>query len=169
MTATVEGDVAIRPLAAGDWLTVERIYAEGIATGNATFETSTPSWEEWDAAHLQEPRLVVEAGGRVVAWAALSPVSRRAAYAGVAEVSIYVAGEAQRRGIGARLLRALVEGSETCGIWTLQATIFTENDVSIRLHERAGFRIVGTRERIGRLDGIWRDTVLMERRSPAVQ
>ena len=163
------GETVIRAMAPDDWPEVERIYAQGIATGDATFETTTPTWEVWDAGHLAAPRLVAEEGGRVVGWAALSPVSRRAAYAGVAEVSVYVADEHRGRGLGLALLRALVAGSEAYGLWTLQATIMAENDASVRLHERAGFRLVGRRERIGRLHGRWRDTILMERRSPAVE
>ncbi len=163
------GETVIRAMAPEDWPEIERIYAQGIATGDATFETTTPTWEVWDAGHLAAPRLVAEEGGRAVGWAALSPVSRRAAYAGVAEVSVYVADEHRGRGAGLTLLRALVAGSEAHGLWTLQATIMAENDASVRLHVRAGFRLVGRRERIGRLHGRWRDTILMERRSPAVE
>ncbi len=151
-------------MTAADWPAVRAIYLEGIATGNATFETAAPEWERWDAGHLKTCRLVVRVDGEVVGWAALSPVSARVVYAGVAEVSIYVAQRARGKGLGAELLRALVAESEAHGVWTLQAGIFPENAASIALHRRAGFRIVGTRERIGCVDGRWRDVVLMERR-----
>lgn len=144
-----------------DWPAVRAIYAEGIATGQATFETAAPEWAEWDAAHLPEPRLVAR-DGPVIGWAALSPVSRRPAYRGVAEVSVYVAEAARRRGVGGRLMAALIDGA--AGIWTLQASLFPENEASVALHLRHGFRVVGRRERIGQLHGIWRDTLLLERR-----
>jgi phosphinothricin acetyltransferase len=159
---------AVRVMTADDWPRVRAIYAEGIATGDATFQTSPPSWEEWDAAHLAEPRLVADLRGDVAGWAALSPVSRRAVYAGVAEVSVYVAESARGRGAGRALLEALVRASEAAGLWTLQAGIFPENSASIALHERCGFRVVGRRERIGALYGSWRDVLLMERRSHRV-
>lgn len=160
--------VEIRDLRHGDWPEVSRIYAEGIATGNATFETEVPSWETWDAAHLAEHRLVAERGGAVVGWVALLPVSARACYAGVVEVSAYVAEEARRRGIGAELLAAAIKSSEQAGIWTMQTSVFPENEASLRLLRRFGFRTVGIRERIGTLHGVWRDTVLVERRSEMV-
>ncbi len=160
--------VVLAPMLPSHWAEVERIYAEGIATGNATFETTTAPWEAWDEGHLASPRLVALEGGRVLGWAALSPVSRRPAYAGVAEVSVYVAEPARGRGLGLALLRRLVAESEAGGIWTLQATIFPENAASVALHGRAGFHLVGRRERIGRLHGLWRDTVLLERRSPVI-
>ncbi len=160
--------VEIRPLQPADWPAVERIYALGIATENATFETATPSWADWDRGHHLFGRLVALDGGEVVGWAALSPVSRRPAYAGVAENSIYIDPARQRRGIGRALLAALVAESEAHGIWTIQNSIFPENQASIVLHERAGFRVVGRRERIGQLNGVWRDTLLMERRSGKV-
>lgn len=150
---------------AEDWAEVEAIYREGIATGNATFETETPAWEEWDARHLRVGRLVVRDGSGVCGWAALSPVSMRRVYAGVAEVTVYVAERARGRGVGKALLEALIEQSEQNGIWTLQAGIFPENAASIGLHTACGFRVVGKRDRIGMLRGMWRDTVLMERRS----
>lgn len=159
---------AIVPLEARHWEAVRAIYQEGITDGDATFETEAPDWAGWDAAHRPDCRLVATVGDRVVGWAALLPVSRRGAYAGVAEVSIYVGRDARGRGIGGALLARLVAESEARGIWTLQAGIFPENRVSIRLHQNAGFRVVGTRERIGRSDGRWRDVVLMERRSPRV-
>ncbi len=157
--------VLIRALAPDDWPAVERIYAAGIATRQATFETAPPSWQHWDEGHHTFGRLVAAVGEAVVGWAALSPVSRRPAYAGVAEVSVYVAPEHQGAGIGRALLATLIAASEAHGIWTLQASIFPENAPSVALHERVGFRLVGRRERIGQLAGVWRDTVLMERRS----
>ncbi len=144
---------------------VLRIYAEGIATGEATFETELPSWEQLDAAHLPFARLILNSRGEVAGWAALSPVSRRYVYRGVAEVSVYVGREWRGKGIGGLLLARLINASETNGIWTLQAGIFPENQASIALHKRFGFREVGVRERIGNLSGVWRDTVLLERRS----
>jgi L-amino acid N-acyltransferase YncA len=151
-----------------DWEDVARIYAEGIATGDATFETDAGDWQRWDGSHMPRHRLVASRDGRLVGWAALSPVSERCVYAGVAEVSVYVAADARGRGVGAALLDALIASSEADGVWTLQAGIFPENDTSVRLHERAGFRVVGRRARLGRLHGVWRDVLLMERRSPVV-
>ncbi|HEY1340299.1 MAG TPA: GNAT family N-acetyltransferase [Bryobacteraceae bacterium] len=149
-----------------DWPDVRAIYVEGIATGHATFETSAPDWERWNASHLKCCRLAARSdGGTMLGWAALSPVSMRAVYRGVAEVSVYVAGRARGRGVGAALLAELVAQSEREGVWTLQASIFPENTASIAMHRRAGFRIVGTRDRIAQHEGKWRDTVLMERRS----
>ncbi len=162
------GPVRVRALDGADWPAVRAIYAEGIATGNATFETEPPGWEAFDAGHLTEPRLVAERGGEVVGWAALAPVSRRAVYAGVADLSIYVAETARGAGVGGLLLAALIRAAETRGIWTLQAGIFPENAASLALHERHGFRVVGRRERIGAMHGRWRDVVLMERRSTEV-
>jgi L-amino acid N-acyltransferase YncA len=158
----------IQPMTADHWPAVRAIYEQGIATGDATFETAAPTWESWDAGHLAGHRLVADAGGRVVGWAALAPVSERCAYAGVAEASVYVAAEAAGRGVGRALLDRLVAGSEAAGIWTVQAGIFPENRASLALHRRCGFRTVGMRERLGRLDGRWRDVVLLERRSPLV-
>ncbi|MBV8552159.1 MAG: N-acetyltransferase [Acidobacteriaceae bacterium] len=151
-----------------DWDSVRAIYLEGIATGDATFETSAPSWARWDESHLASCRLVARGRSGILGWAALSPVSRRRVYAGVAEVSIYVAQRARNRGIGRALLSALIRLSEQENIWTLQAGIFPENIASIELHKREGFRIVGTRERLGCMKGCWRDVVLMERRSVRV-
>ena len=152
-----------------DWEQVRAIYLEGMATGNATFETSAPSWEHWDAAHLQCGRFVARNNvTQVIGWAALSPVSARRVYAGVAEVSIYVSEKSRGTGAGRALLKALVEESEKCGLWTLQAGIFPENLASIRLHQSCGFRLVGRRERIGCLRGRWRDVMLLERRSERV-
>jgi phosphinothricin acetyltransferase len=159
---------ALEPLRAEHWPAVAAIYEEGIRTRTATFETRVPSWDEWEARHLPRHRLVSLVDGAVAGWAALSPVSARECYAGVAEVSVYV-GEASRgRGIGRTLLAALVAGADADGIWTVQAGIFPENVASIALHRRCGFRVVGVRERIGRLGDEWRDVVLLERRSPAV-
>jgi phosphinothricin acetyltransferase len=155
----------IRPLEPSDWPAVERIYAEGIATRAATFETEPPTWEQFDAGRLPAHRLVAIEDGEIVGWAAVSPTSERDCYAGVVEHSVYVTADARGRGIGRALLDALVESTEAAGIWTIQSSIFPENEASVRLHERAGFRIVGRRERIARLDGVWRDTVLVERRS----
>jgi L-amino acid N-acyltransferase YncA len=156
--------VEIRDLRPPAWPEVAAIYEDGIRTGNATFETVTPSWEEWDAAH-PEHRLLAELDGKTAGWAALTPYSDRCCYTGVAEDSVYVASWAQGRGVGRRLLDELVARSEAAGIWTLQAGIFPENKASIRLHLGCGFRLVGVRERIGELDGRWRDVVLLERRS----
>jgi L-amino acid N-acyltransferase YncA len=158
----------LEPMRPADWESVRAIYREGIATGNATFEQSAPEWKQWDEGHLRACRLVARSGGEVLGWAALSPVSRRCVYRGVAEVSVYVSGQARRKGVGMALLSALIESSEREGIWTLQAGIFPENTASVELHRRAGFRVVGTRERVGSMDGRWRDVVLMERRSAVV-
>jgi len=152
-----------------DWDAVRAIYREGIVTGNSTFEQSAPDWQTWDQGHLPSCRLVARAAGEirgeVLGWTALSPVSRRQVYAGVAEFSVYVAERARGRGVGAALLQALIEESERQGIWTLQAGIFPENTASLELCQRFGFRAVGTRERIGSMSGRWRDVVLLERRS----
>lgn len=150
------------------WDEVRVIYAEGIATGDATFETETPSWEAWNAGHLDAGRLVAQQRGQVVGWAALSSISDRAVYKGVAEVSVYVGGEHRGKGVGAILLGALIEESEKEGLWTLQAGVFPENVASIQLHKKFGFREVGARKRLGRLDGRWKDVLLLERRSRIV-
>ena len=155
----------IRAMRAEDWPGVRAIYEQGIATRQATFETEAPGWETWDAGHLAEPRLVAEEDGAVVGWAALSPVSRRACYAGVVEGSVYVAEGARGRGIGIALLARLCSDADAAGIWTIQTSIFPENVASVELHRRCGFRVVGTRERIAQLDGVWRDTLLLERRA----
>lgn len=160
--------VVIDTLRPDDWLSVEAIYREGIATGLATFETAPPPWEQWDAAHRPDCRLVARDGERVLGWAALSPVSDRCVYAGVAENSIYIAAAARGQGIGKRLLGALVEASEAAGIWTLQTGVFPENAASLALHQAYGFRIVGIRERVGQLHGVWKDVVFLERRSRIV-
>ncbi len=151
-----------------DWEAVGAIYQEGIATGNATFETTVPAWKTWNSGHLEFPRLVSRGHPGISGWAALSPVSGRCVYSGVAEVSVYVAANQRGKGVGLALLRALVEKSEQAGIWTLQAGILAENAASVALHLKAGFRIVGTRERLGKLHGVWRDVLLLERRSHVV-
>ncbi len=150
---------------AADWPAVRAIYAEGIATRNATFETDAPEWGAWDRAHLDACRLVARVDGEVAGWAALSPVSDRCVYGGVAEVSVYVGTDFTGRGVGGALLEALIGASEAEGLWTLQAGVFPENEASISLHRKHGFRQVGIRERLGRLDGEWRDVALLERRS----
>lgn len=164
----VEVRVVIEEMRPHDWSAVRRIYAQGIATGQATFETEVPDREGWDRGHLAEPRLVAREGDEVVGWAALLPTSPRPVYRGVAEVSVYVAEGARGLGVGGALLEALIRAAERAGIWTLQAVVFPENAVSLALHRGAGFREVGRRERIARLGGRWRDTLLLERRSPVV-
>ena len=159
----------MRDLRPDDWPEVARIYEEGIRTGNATFETEVPSWEAWDAAHLPEQRLVAERDGRVAGWVGLLPVSERSCYAGVAEVSLYVGKVARSQGVGALLLGAILESWERAGIWTVQTGVLPEKEASVRLLRRFGFRALGTQERIGRLHGVWRDVVLLERRSEVVR
>jgi L-amino acid N-acyltransferase YncA len=161
-------DSLIDTMKESDWEQVRSIYLEGIATGDATFETDAPPWENWNATHLPSCRLVARAGDTVRGWAALSPVSSRCVYGGVAEVSIYIGQRYRGMGLGRALLMALIAESEKNGLWTLQAGIFPENRASIDLHQRCGFREVGLRERIGKMDGRWRDTVLLERRSSVV-
>lgn len=160
--------ISIRPLLPEHYQAVKTIYEQGISTKNATFQTSAPEWEEWDKNHLAHSRLVAKLGDEVLGWAALTPVSGRCVYAGVAEVSIYIGTLHIGKGIGKSLLQELIAASEKEGIWTLQAGIFPENESSLRLHCSAGFRLLGTRERIGQMDGKWRDTVLLERRSNLV-
>jgi L-amino acid N-acyltransferase YncA len=160
--------VAIDPMEPPDWPEVRAIYEEGVATGNATFETSAPDWEGWNAKHLEAARLVARRDGQILGWVALSPVSSRCVYSGVAEVSIYVAASARGQGVGKILLLAAVSASEEAGIWTLQAGIFPENLASIMLHRSCGFREVGVRMRLGQLAGLWRDVMLLERRSTIV-
>jgi phosphinothricin acetyltransferase len=161
-------EYSIEKMNAADWEQVSLIYGEGISTGHATFETAVPTWDKWDSGHLPEGRLVARADGVIVGWAALSPVSSRCVYAGVAEVSIYVGSAYRGHGIGRALLGALVALSEQSGIWTLQAGIFPENYSSLALHKKNGFREVGRRERLGMLNGVWRDVILLERRSRVV-
>jgi L-amino acid N-acyltransferase YncA len=160
-----EGAISIEPLVASHWDAVRSIYLEGIATGNATFQQTAPDWKEWNAGHLPGCRMVARLGQDIVGWAALNPVSSRPVYQGVAEVSIYVAEAARGSGVGTKLMARLIVDSEAEGIWTLQAGIFPENEASIKLHCSAGFRIVGTRSRLGCMNGRWRDVVLLERRS----
>jgi L-amino acid N-acyltransferase YncA len=160
--------VDIRDLRPEHWPEVAAIYQAGIDTENATFETAPPSWEEWDRSHLPGLRIVAVEDGRVIGWAALARVSARACYAGVVEDSVYVAPAAMGRGVGRALLEALIARAEDAGIWTIQTGIFPENTASIALHEHCGFRVVGTRERLGQVHGRWRDVVLMERRSRRV-
>ena len=150
------------------WESVKKIYTEGILTGNATFQSSVPSWQEWDDAHVKNSRLVAVENDVVLGWAALTPVSGRCVYAGVGEVSVYISDHSKGKGIGKKLLNALLEESEKNNFWTLQAGIFPENIASIKIHENCGFRIIGRREKIGQMNGIWRDTLLLERRSNTV-
>ncbi|KMJ59941.1 phosphinothricin acetyltransferase [Bacillus sp. LL01] len=160
--------IKIDVMRAGDWSQVREIYQEGIATGHATFQTEAPSWEEWNQSHLAECRIVARTGDVIVGWAAMSPVSSRCVYSGVAEVSVYVAGNHGKKGIGSMLIQNLIESSEEHGYWTLQSGIFPENLSSLRLHEKFDFRRVGIRERLGKMDGRWRDVILLERRSSIV-
>ncbi|MGH3077729.1 MAG: GNAT family N-acetyltransferase [Gaiellaceae bacterium] len=158
----------IRELTPTDWPAVEEIYADGIETGDATFETEVPSWEAFDSGRLPGHRVVAVDDGRVVGWAALSPTSSRECYAGVVEHSVYVADGFRGRGIGRALMEKLIAAADAGGLWTIQTSVFPENAASLALHERVGFRVVGRRERIAQRDGAWRDTVLLERRSPHV-
>lgn len=161
--------LTIRDMTADDAVSVLAIYRQGIETGNATFETNVPDWSRWDATHIDSCRLVAQDDtGQICGWAALSPVSGRCVYGGVAEVSIYLATAARRQGIGTQLMQALITASEAAGYWTLQAVMFPENIASIALHQKHGFRVVGRRERIGQHHGVWRDTLMLERRSPVV-
>lgn len=155
----------IEAMQADDWSAVKAIYEAGIATGHATFETQAPEWEAWDRGHRQDCRLVAKADGQVIGWAAVSPVSGRCVYAGVVEESIYISQAARGHGIGKALLRALIAETEIAGIWTIQTGIFPENVASIALHRKCGFREVGYRERVGCMNGWWRDVIFMERRS----
>ena len=167
-TLAARPSAELRPLEPEDWPAVAEIYWDGMRDGLATFETEVPAWEEWDRGHLPHHRLVAEILGEVVGFAAFAPASSRRCYAGVAENSVYVARSARGLGIGRALLEALIEGAEEAGIWTIQTSIFPENRASLALHERCGFRVVGKRERIARRDGIWRDTLFLERRSEVV-
>lgn len=162
------GGVRLATMQPEDWDAVRAIYEQGIATGNATLEQQVPSWPVWDAGHLPACRLVARQAGPIVGWAALSRVSMRCVYAGVAEVSLYIAGSARGQGVGKALLQVLIAASEQEGIWTLQASILRENEASLTLHRRCGFRLVGCRERLGQMNGIWRDVMLLERRSDCV-
>lgn len=164
----IGSEIKIRTMKATDWNAVSRIYAEGIATSFATFETTVPSYGTWDAAHMKSCRIVAVENEHVLGWAALSPVSSRCVYGGVAEVSVYVSKEARGQGIGKHLMKALISKSEHVGLWTLQSGIFPENKGSIKLHEQMGFRYIGKRERIGKLHSAWKDNLLFERRSEKV-
>src|SRR5436309_957934 len=159
--------VLITAMEPSDWPAVRSIFEQGIATGEATFETAAPSWDDWDRAHLAEPRLVA-GESRVIGWAALTPVSPRAVYRGVAELSIYVDEATRGQGVGRALLAALIEASESAGIWTLQAGMFPENAASMALHLACRFLVMGTHQRLGCMGYRWRDVVLLERRSPNV-
>ncbi len=159
----------IEPLRAEHWPDVAQIYADGIATGNATFETEVPTWESWDSSHLADHRFVALLDGRVVGWVAVSPVSGRCVYAGVVENSVYVADDARGRGVGRALLEALIASTEAAGVWTIETGIFPENAASVRLHQNVGFEVIGRRKRIGRLQGVWRDVLFVERRSEVVE
>lgn len=158
----------IEKMQPGDWEQVAAIYQEGINTGNATFETQCPPWEVWDEKHRKDCRFVARENEKVAGWVALSGVSVRPVYAGVCEVSIYIADAFKGRGVGSLLMQALIDASVAHGIWMLQAAIFPENTASIHLHEKFGFRQVGIREKIGKRNGVWRDNVFLERRSHSV-
>lgn len=160
--------VTIEPMTPADWDSVRAIYLEGIASGRSTFEVDAPSWEQWDEGHHPFARGVARLEDHVVGWAALSPVSRRRCYAGIAEVSVYVAAGQRGHGIGRQLLLAVIAASEQHNIWTLQGATFPENEASLRLQRACGFREIGRRERVAQLRGVWRDTVLTERRSTVV-
>jgi L-amino acid N-acyltransferase YncA len=162
-------DFIIEPMNSADKDAVLAIYQQGIETGLATFETAVPTWEKWDSGHLARSRFVVRRAGQVIGWAALSPVSSRCVYQGVAEVSVYVAAAARGQGVGKVLLQTLVNASEQDNLWTLQASLFPENEASLALHLSCGFRVVGRRERIAQLHGVWRDTLFLERRSPIIE
>jgi L-amino acid N-acyltransferase YncA len=161
-------DFDIKAMRSEAWPAVQEIYSEGIASGNATFEIETPPWEKWDQGHFQDCRLVAVNSEGILGWAALSPVSTRRVYSGVAEVSVYVSAKARGQGVGTLLLQSLVEQSERCGVWTLQAGIFPENVPSVALHKSCGFREVGLRQKLGQRSGVWRDVLLLERRSSRV-
>lgn len=158
----------IRVMQTSDWEQVSQIYAQGIATGFATFEQDIPSFQSWDQAHIDQCRLVAEEAGKILGWVALSPVSSRCVYGGVGEVSVYIASESRGKGVGKLLLQRLIEESEKAGFWTLQSGIFPENKASIHLHEKVGFRYIGKRERVGKINGSWKDNLLFEKRSNIV-
>ena len=155
----------IKPLTELHYPDLKRVYLEGIATGNATFETEAPSWEKWNSEHTKHSRFIAIENGEALGWAALSPVSGRCVYAGVAEVSVYIGADHRGKGVGKRLMEHLIKSSEENEIWTLQAGVFPENEASLSLHQKYGFRQFGRREKIGKMKGTWRDTVLLERRS----
>lgn len=158
----------IRSMKFSDWQAISKIYEEGIATGFATFETNVPNYETWDAVHMTACRLIATENGKVLGWAALSPVSSRCVYGGVAEVSVYIAKDSRGKGVGQLLMKALIKESEAEGLWTIQSGIFPENEGSIELHKKVGFRYIGKRERVGKLNGEWKDNLLFERRSKTV-
>jgi L-amino acid N-acyltransferase YncA len=158
----------IKTIVASYYPEISRIYLEGILTGNATFQTKAPDWNEWDKSHLPNSRIAAFENNTMVGWAALSPVSSRCIYAGVAEVSIYVLESERGKGIGKLLLQQLILESENNDLWTLQSSIFPENIGSIKIHEQCGFRQIGFKEKVGKMNGIWRDNILMERRSKIV-
>lgn len=158
-------ELVIREMSPDDWEDVRQIFVEGIQTGNATFQTEAPSWDEWNISHTANCRYVALVNEKVIGWIALSPISSRPAFSGVAEVSIYLSSSSTGMGIGGKLMKHLIEESETLGYWTIQSMIFPENEGSIHLHKKHGFDIVGTRKKMGKLNGVWRDVVLLERRS----
>ncbi len=160
--------ISIRPMETTDWPSVSRIYEEGIATGFATFETTIPSYESWNAAHMNSCRIVALDNEKILGWAALSPVSSRCVYGGIGEVSVYVGKDSRGKGAGQLLIKALIKESEAEGLWTLQSGIFPENEGSVELHKKLGFRYIGKRERVGKLHGVWKDNLLFERRSEIV-
>jgi L-amino acid N-acyltransferase YncA len=158
-------EVLLREMTEDDWSSVARIYKEGIESGHATFESDIPTWRQWNASHMKCCRIVATADNEIAGWAALSTVSGRCVYAGVAEVSVYVSPSYKSQKIGTLLLESLIKESEMYGLWTLQSSVFPENQASLRIHEKTGFRVIGFREKIGKMDDIWRDSVLLERRS----
>ena len=160
--------IIFRPMKAADWTNVAEIYRQGIETGNATFQQEIPTWDDWNNGHIKSCRIVAEIDNEIVGWAALTPVSGRCVYAGVAEVSVYVSDKNRGQKIGTKLLDKLIAESENEKHWTLQAGIFPENIASLKIHEELGFRKIGHREKIGKMNGIWRDTVLLERRSKVI-
>lgn len=161
-------DIIINEMIPSDWGQVKEIFMEGILTANATFRTEAPTWDEWDKGHLKNCRFVAKQNGEVVGWVALTPISSMLAFSGVVEVSIYISASAAGMGVGSRLLQQVIDSSEQNKIWTIQAMIFPENIASINLHRKFGFEEVGTRKQMGRLNGVWRDVVLLERRSNKV-
>ncbi|RDY60134.1 GNAT family N-acetyltransferase [Flagellimonas nanhaiensis] len=158
----------VRAMTPQDWEQVSQIYKEGISTGIATFELNVPSYESWDQAHLEKCRLIAEEEGNILGWAALSPVSSRCVYGGVGEVSVYVASKSRGKGVGKLLMERLIEESEEAGLWTIQSGIFPENQASVKLHEKVGFRYIGKRERVGKIHGVWKDNLLFEKRSKKI-
>ncbi len=165
--------ISILPMTEKHWPQVSKIYQEGIDTGNATFEAEPPAWSCWNEAHMSDCRLIAVDGNEVLGWAALSPVSSRCVYAGIAEISVYVSNSSKRKGVGRKLLTALIKESEKAGVWTLNASVFPENEASIKLHESLGFRVIGIKEKVGKmtfgpLKNEWRDNVLLEKRSSFV-